>query len=727
MAAEHAYFATCPRGVEALLAAELSEFGAGGVSASRAGVAFTGPLEAGYRACLWSRLASRVLLAIGSFPAADADALYDGARSLPWEEHVAPGATIAVDAVASHSALAHTHFIALKTKDAIVDRLRERTGARPDVRVEQPDVRVNVSVRRDVATVAIDLASESLHRRGYREPGVQTAAPLKESLAAAVLMHAGWPGVAAAHGALVDPLCGSGTLPIEGALIAADVAPGLARAYFGFTGWAGHDAALWAELTREAQARRATGLEKLPPIEGFDADARAVGLARENAKRAGLAGRVRFERRELAASAPPAGAAGGLVVANPPYGQRLGDVATLGGLYEELGRVLRERFDGWTAAVLTSEPELAKRLGLRSKRWYDVYNGPIEARVYTFDVTPSWYKAPVTPAPRGRTAGAEMFANRLRKDRAHLGKWARRTGVTCWRVYDADLPDYNAAIDLYETVGGELWAHVAEYAPPAVVEPERAEARVADIVALVPDVLGVEPERVVLKQRRRQRGTAQYERQAATGEFLTVEEGGLRFLVNLTDYLDTGLFLDHRLTRALVRELAEGRRFLNLFAYTGSASVYAAAGGATSTTTVDMSAVYLDWAKRNMSANGFAESAAHRFERADALRWVAEEARRHPASYDLIFLDPPTFSNSKRMAERTFEAQRDHAELLRDVARLLAPGGEIVFSSNDRRFRLDETALPGLVATDITKRTLPEDFARNPRIHRCFRIEASGS
>jgi 23S rRNA (guanine2445-N2)-methyltransferase / 23S rRNA (guanine2069-N7)-methyltransferase len=342
-----------------------------------------------------------------------------------------------------------------------------------------------------------------------------------------------------------------------------------------------------------------------------------------------------------------------------------------------------------------------------------------------FDVSAEWRKAPVKPAPLGRTPGVEMFANRLTKNLRHLGKWARRTGVTCWRAYDADLPDYAVAIDLYaEAAGGELWAHVAEYAPPASIDPERAQARLADIVAVVPEALAVEPERVVLKQRRRQRGTAQYERQAETGCYLTVEEGGLRFLVNLTDYLDTGLFLDHRLTRGLVRDLAADRRFLNLFAYTGSASVYAAAGGASSTTTVDMSAVYLDWAKRNMRENGFAEGARHRFIRADVLRWLAEEAGRAAGAYGLIFLDPPTFSNSKRMGEATFDVQRDHVGLLRQATELLAPGGEIVFSTNSRRFKLDEEALAGLAVRDVTRETIPEDFARNPRIHKCYRITA---
>jgi 23S rRNA (guanine2445-N2)-methyltransferase / 23S rRNA (guanine2069-N7)-methyltransferase len=308
-----------------------------------------------------------------------------------------------------------------------------------------------------------------------------------------------------------------------------------------------------------------------------------------------------------------------------------------------------------------------------------------------------------------------MFVNRLRKNLRHLGKWARREGVTCYRVYDADLPEYAVAIDLYEG-----WAHVQEYAPPASVSPDQAAARLRDVMAVVPDVLNIPPAQAFLKVRRRQRGPAQYERQAAAGRFHEVHEGGLRFLVNLTDYLDTGLFLDHRPTRALVRELAAGARFLNLFAYTGTATVYAAAGGAATTTTVDMSGVYLDWARRNLAENGFPEGPRHRCLREDCLAWLAAE---RPGRFDLIFLDPPTFSNSKRMGKRTFEVQRDHPLLIAAAARLLAPGGRLLFSNNFRQFRLDRAALPGLAIEEITPRTIPPDFQRNPRIHNCWMVQ----
>jgi 23S rRNA (guanine2445-N2)-methyltransferase / 23S rRNA (guanine2069-N7)-methyltransferase len=312
------------------------------------------------------------------------------------------------------------------------------------------------------------------------------------------------------------------------------------------------------------------------------------------------------------------------------------------------------------------------------------------------------------------SAGVAMFANRLRKNLRHLGKWARREGVTCYRVYDGDLPEYALAVDLYEG-----WAHVQEYAAPATVDPERAQARLADAMAALPEALGIPADRVILKIRRRQKGSAQYERQATVGQFREVGESGLRFLVNLTDYLDTGLFLDHRPTRGLIRDLARGGRFLNLFAYTGTASVYAAVGGAASTTTVDMSSVYLDWARRNMTLNGFPEGRTHRFVRADCLAWLGTP---RPERYHLIFIDPPTFSNSKRMGETTFEVQRDHPALIRAAANLLTRDGILLFSNNFRHFTMHRAALPDLAVEDLSHATLPVDFQRNPRIHTCWKI-----
>lgn len=708
----HAFFATAPKGVESLLADELRALGAEEVAETRAGVAFAGTLETGYRACLWTRLASRILLPLATFPAASPEELYAGIAALDWREHLAPEGTLAVDCNVSNSRITHSHFAALKVKDAIVDRFREECGVRPSVELIRPDIRVNLHLNRDLATVSLDLSGESLHRRGYREE--QVLAPLKENLAAAILLRAGWPETAAAGGALLDPMCGSGTLVIEAALMAADCAPGLLRSYYGFFRWRGHDPALWQRLLDEAQARREAGLALLPVLWGFDADRKAIEAARGNARRAGLEGRLHIERREVAALTAPPAAETGLVLVNPPYGERLGEVEELKPLYALLGRRLKEQFAGWRAAVFTGNPELGMHLGIRARRINTLFNGALECKLLRCDLEPRWFvddRQDRAPVPAVLSDGATMFANRLRKNLKSLGRWAQKNGISCYRLYDADMPEYAVAVDLYEE-----WVHVQEYQAPATVDPRKARERLREVMAVLPEVLAVPPERIFLKVRQRQKGRAQYDKLGEQGAFHQVREGNCSFWVNFTDYLDTGLFLDHRPTRQLLGDLAAGKRFLNLFAYTGAATVHAALGGAVATTSVDMSRTYLDWARRNLELNGIF-GPDHRLVQGDCLRWLEEEQGR----YDLIFLDPPTFSTSKSMAT-TFDVQRDHVPLLQTAAALLAPGGVLIFSNNNRRFKIDAEALAGLQVEDLTRRTIDRDFERNPRIHNCWKI-----
>ncbi len=720
----HAFYAPCARGLEPLLAEELRALRARGVRPQRGGVLFAGSVTDGYRALLWSRFASRVLLSLGEVAADSADALYAGIREVAWEDHLRADGTLTVDANGVNEALRNTQFTAVKVKDAVVDRFRDRFGRRPSVDSRDPDVRLNVTVLGAKAKLAIDLSGTPLHRRGYREQGVQVAAPMKETLAAAVLGFAGWKATAESGGAFLDPLCGSGTLAIEAALVACDVAPGLLRREWGFDRWLGHDEGAWEALRADAAERRTRGLSDPVPIEGSDADRGAVEIARRFVRRAGLESVVRIEPRALADAVPPADASRGLLACNPPYGERLADRRDLPALYAELSRVMSERLPGWDLAVITSDESLQRGLGMRADRSYEVFNGRIPAKVHVFGPGRATDKIAVPGPTAVSDASVEAFTNRLRKMAKHYGTWARRTGVSCYRVYDADLPDYNVAIDVYAGAGpdeGRTCLRIAEYAPPAGIDEERASQRMENATAIAADVLGVDPAQVFVKRRERQRGSAQYQREAGAGETLIVSENGLTFEVNLSDYLDTGLFLDHRDTRAWLRELVAGKRFLNLYAYTGTATVYAAAGGAVATTTVDLSATYLDWARRNLGHNGLAGD-AHAFVRADTMTWLAEVAAS-PVRYDLVFCDPPTFSNSKRMDD-TFDVQRDHVALVTAAAAVLAEGGLLVFSCNRKRFQLDEEALTaaGLEVRDVTRRTVPKDFDRGATPHVCWTV-----
>ena len=723
------FLASVPRGLADLLAKELATFGASDVRERTTGVAFTGTLETAYRACLESRLANRVFLEIAHFEAASADGFYSAARECEWSQHLGPGATLACDFSGKHPTITHSHFGALKLKDAIVDSLRDATGARPDIALDRPSVRVHAHARGTAITLSIDLSGESLHRRGYR--GAAGEAPLKENVAAGVLMRAGWPDLAAAGAQFLDPMCGSGTLVIEAALIAARCAPALRREYFGFLGWRGHDAELWRRLRAEAKARC---MAEAPPaivLRGHDRDPLAVRDARANAQRAGIGSWVQFEVRRLA-NAAPAPNGPGLLCTNPPYGVRMEDLDAARAIHRELGEVLRERFQGWQAAVLTGAPQLGMELGIRAARTHTLWNGAIECRLLRMTVEAASLRRPGTlvreDAPPLRDApGARMFANRLAKNLKRLKSWVAKTGVSCYRLYDADMPEYAFAIDIYRTVEPEdTWLYVQEYAAPAEIEVEAVRRRRGEALAALPGATGVPPERIKLRTRRRTSRGEQYDKLDNRSDSHVVLEGGLQFIVNFDDYLDTGLFLDHRITRARLREAAAGKRFLNLFAYTGTATVYAAAGGATATTTVDMSRTYLDWAQRNFARNSAISPRSadakprHEFVQADCVEWLRDGARASER-YDLIFLDPPTFSNSKRM-EGVLDVERDHPALIDACMRLLEPGGLLVFSTNAQRFRLDPALAERYAIRDVSAATLPPDFERNPRIHRCFEI-----
>jgi 23S rRNA (guanine2445-N2)-methyltransferase / 23S rRNA (guanine2069-N7)-methyltransferase len=751
-------FATTPKAMETILTDELQTLGIKNIKATMAGVAFQGDLATAYRVCLWSRTANRVLLVLSSFEVKTQDDLYKGVQKINWFQHINPEDSFAVSFSAKNSAaINNTHFGALKVKDAIVDQMRAKFQKRPSIDTEQPNIRINVYLNGEAAQLSLDLSGESLHRRGYRDVSIK--APMKENLAAAMLLRSGWSQIAKQQGSLIDPMCGSGTLLLEGAMIAADYAPGLLRDYFGFIGWKKHDAECWKKLRAEAEQRKKAGLEKLPVIVGFDQNRHTVNTALAHIANAGLQNKIHVERRDIQDAEPAESWKPGLLICNPPYGERLGDEQETAELYKKFGETLKAHFIGWKAAMIISNPELGFRLGIRSQKPITLFNGALECKLLRMDIEENNFFIPkaktqeeriaqvteiskaqeqriarvtetkATPQPETadidvhadkdtNELGAEMFANRLKKNLKKLSGWAKQNRITCYRAYDADLPEYAAAVDIYQ--GDQTWVVVQEYEPPKSIDQHKADQRLAGLLAEIPRVLGINSDQVFLKIRRKQKSTDQYEKHGDQGRFHIIEEGGCKLLVNFEDYLDTGLFLDHRPIRLLIQKQAKDKRFLNLFAYTGSATVHAAVGGAKSTTTVDMSNTYINWAKKNVALN--ANEGTHEFIQADCLEWLATEAQLGNRQYDLIFLDPPTFSNSKRMDE-VFDIQADHVQLINNAISLLAPGGVLYFSTNFRRFKIDKQALSDLIVEDISASTIPEDFARNPKIHYCWRIQ----
>lgn len=712
---------TCPKGLELLLADELTELGAKQAKPSVAHVTCEADQNLAYKICLWSRLASRVLWPLIEVPAKTADELYKGLLDFQWIEHFSDRNTFRVTFNGMNESIRHTHFGALKVKDAVCDHFRAKSGQRPDVS-DQPDLSIHVRLHRDVAKVSLDFAGDALHRRGYRQS--QGAAPLKENLAAAVLIRAGWlERMQEEDGALIDPMCGSGTLLIEAALMAANIAPGLLRKRFGFERWKQHDAQIWRSILQDAETKKAlaTQSELELTLLGYDADEKVLNKAKDNARRAGVQHFIFVQKQALKDLNKAKGLPDkGLILTNPPYGERLSDEVAVGALYASLGNKIKEHFGGWTLGVFTGNPEQAYQFKMRADKQYALFNGAIASKLMMYSVSEQANRSePVQTAdkPAQLGNGAQMVCNRLQKNLRKLKPWLKKQKTDCYRLYDADMPEYAVAIDLY----GD-WVHIQEYAPPKSIDAEKANARLRDVLDAVPVALNVPREKVVLKQRQVQKGKRQYEKQDKQEQFFEVTEGNCRFYVNLTDYLDTGLFLDHRPIRTEIESLAKNKDFLNLFSYTCTASVHAAVGEARSTTSVDMSQTYLNWGKRNLALNGISDT-AHHFVQADCIKWL-EEQQDNKQRYDIIFMDPPSFSNSKRMLD-VLDVQRDHTKLISLAMALLRPSGQLIFSNNLRKFKMDYDGLAAFQIEDITSKSLPQDFARNHKIHQCFAITAS--
>ncbi len=699
---------------------ELKDIGAMDIKMTRAGVSFSGTLNTAYKACLWLRTANRVLLPISTFEAKDEAELYDGVYRINWADHLHKEGSLAVDFNSSNSGISHSQYGALKVKDAIVDQFRNSFGCRPSVNIKTPDVRINVYILHNQATVSIDLSGDSLHRRGYRKSGVE--APLKENLAAAILLRANWRDIAKSGGGLIDPMCGSGTIPIEAAMIAANSAPGLLRDYFGFLGWKGHQPETWEKLIEEAEQAEIEGMENLPFIAGYDANAKSIANARISGELAGFITKVHFEKREFATCLPHPKMKGkpGLFVVNPPYGFRLGEQAELKHLYSNIGLQLIEHFPNWHATIFTGNAELGKNIGIRAYKKYALYNGAIACTLLNFQIQDKWFvknkhSKPLTLNKRKpkklENSEINMFSNRIHKNLKKLKSWLSSNNIQCFRVYDKDIPEFAVSIDIYGS-----FAHVQEYKAPDTIDPKVAQDRINLVVSALPGILNIPRSNVHFKVRQKQQGRNQYQKKESKGEYHQVEENNCRYLVNFTDYLDTGLFLDHRPIRQFILENSAGKSFLNLFSYTGTATVCAAKGLAKSTVSVDFSKRYNTWAKQNLALNGFSDS-KHQFFQDNCVEWIKNHKRR----YDLIFLDPPTFSNSKTK-QMVFDIQKDHVSLITNTVQLLNPKGLLVFSNNFRKFRIDSESLSNLTIEDITPQTIPLDFKRNPRIHYCWKI-----
>ncbi len=731
--------ATATFGLDAVVKRELQDLGYHGRVARAGRVGFTGDLSAIFRANINLRSAERILICLGQFEAKDFGELFDRTYELPWERWLGVDATFPVSGRSVRSQLSSVPACQKIVKKAVVKKLQAAHNCE-DLPETGPKYGIEVALLDDMAMLTIDTTGQGLHKRGYRK--LMGPAPLRETLASAMVQLSFWKP----DRPLIDPFCGSGTIPIEAAMIGRDIAPGLNR---NFT------AEDWPQLPDSlVETARTEARDKIKPnleyrIIGTDIDESVLSLARYHAKVAGVENDIHFQQSSFFELTSKNNF--GCVICNPPYGERIGQREDVRYIYQSMPEILR-RLPTWSHYVLTAWPDFEKVIGQEADRRRKLYNGKIECTYYQFHgprpPKPGSSIGPISdfvsnkksdsdlasqpdsderqkpiqkiPAFGGLKENAakqaDMFAHRLAKNARHLRKWPTKQGITCYRLYDRDIPEIPLAVDFYE---GRL--HIAEYDRPHDRTPGEHGDWLDMLGRTAADALKIPPGDVYLKRRERKRGLSQYDKFSSAGKTCLVGEGGLKFKVNLSDYLDTGLFLDHRITRDMVRKSSSGLRVLNLFGYTGSFSVYAAAGGAKSVTTVDMSKTYLDWARENLAANRFT-GPKYKFIRDDAMAYLNyHESGQH---YDLAIVDPPTFSNSKK-SETDFDIQRDHVELLNNLSKRMMPGSPVYFSTNFRKFKLSEPELKYAEIREISRQTVPQDF-RNKKIHRCWLLKTRG-
>ncbi len=750
--------ATSTMGLEAVVSRELDQLGYENRIVGTGRVVFSADEVAICHANLWLRTSGRVLLQMGAFRATDFGQLFDQTHDLPWERWIPSDGAFPVAGRSVKSQLSSVPACQRMVKKAIAERLLKGHGV-PRLDETGATYQVEVSLLKDEVTLTIDTSGSGLHKRGYRP--VIGRAPLRETLAAGLVLLSFWkPGRP-----FLDPFCGTGTIPIEAAMIGRNMAPGLGRR-FAAEDWPTLATSLWTGARQQARDMIRPKLDER--LLGTDIDAEALEMARYHAGLAGVADDIHFQQRDFHDLLSKRQF--GCLVTNPPYAERLGTTAEVEALYRDMPDVLR-RLKTWSHFIFTAYPDFESLVGQKANRRRKLYNSRIECTYYQFhgpratDAPQPRPSEPAVSAPEANSTEpiacapdatsvspvkkieeappqetppsrrptsllpqafgglsakakeqAEIFRNRLVKRARHLRRWPSKQGITCYRLYERDEPQVPLVVDRYEDC-----LHITEYERPH----DRTPAEHADWLDLMArtaaDALEVDRAKVFMKRRQRQRGARQHERFGDENRLFVVHEGGLKFQVNLSDYVDTGLFLDHRITRSMVREAAAGKRFLNLFGYTGAFTVYAAAGGAKSTVTVDLSNTYLDWARQNLALNEL-DGPAHRFVRSDAMQYLFQLPKE--PCFDLAVVDPPTFSNSKR-TEDVWDVQRDHVSLLRAVFAHVVPGGVVYFSTNFRRFKLAEAELRGVAIREISRQTVPPDF-RNRRIHRCWRLVWDG-
>ena len=701
----------------------------------KGGVAFFGQLADAYKACLWSRVATRIQLVLARISAGDADELYEGAYSFPWENHIGFGATLSVDAHGQNPSLRNTKFTALKVKDAVCDRMRNGRGERPNIDTQNPDFALDVALHQSKATLYLNLSGASLHRRGYREDGVQTEAPLKETLAAGMLLAAGWPAIAQNGGVLVDPMCGSGTIAVEAALMATKTPAGLLRAHWGFEGWLGHNQNTWHEVLADAEAQ--CGGERFAGnIVAGDIDASAIEIARANARRAGVDKAISFyvddaKNLERHLRFALRSGASGILVANPPYGHRISTLVSLPVIRATLATAIDVLPPSWRVALISPDAGVDSIFGKSPYKAIACHNGPIETSVRLYNLAEGERQTTHIVSLGGKQqevpcalSSSAQFAARLRKTARERVRWARRTQTTAYRIYDADLPEYPLTIDVYQSSADdsfERWLRVEEHSQKRRRNSELRTQRLADASAIAGAVLDIPANRIIELAWQEDWNASSSNEESL---YFEVEEYGLTHCIDIAARPSTGLSLMQRDVRALVSDRAAGKSVVSLFGSSSAALVNAASVGAKAIVGLDTSKARIDLLEQTLKQNRLAR-VKHQLLRTDARTWLERESRaRH--TYDFILCAPPAWMPSRKGDRRDWQLKRDYVTLLRRANGLLRLGGTLLFITCVPGFSVDPKALGnlGLRVEDVSARLLPHDFERSRHDFCCLLLTA---
>ena len=700
-------FVSCPKHLELLLKDELLSLGASEAAEGLAGVHAKASTEVWLKAVMWSRLANRIYLKIGSTQCAHKKDLYNAIESIQWSVLCKEiPKTLSIKFNGTNKELKNTHFSSQVTKDAICDQMNEAYGFRPKVVKSDGHLSVYARLKYKQLDIYQDITGHSLHQRGYR--GTNTLAPLKENLAAAILIRAGWREAAANNHNLIDPMCGSGTLLTEGWQMACDIAPNLQLKSHALFSWHGFDSNLWTQMMIDAEQRAEVGMDTFRgQIIGVDHHKDSVAQANQNLENLPHNKRITFQYQTLDKfRIPPRN---NLIVCNPPYGVRL--QKNYLSSWIQLRDWLKAKVKDAKAAILTPDEAKGWLLGYRGSNFYALLNGAIPIQLRLFDVEPTNQ----LEIPEGQffalPASAQMLANRLKKNKVQLSQWLESNQIEAYRLYDADLPEYSVAIDCYQN-----HVHIQEYQAPKTIDPKKAALHLNHVMLAVQSVIQPKQEKIHLKTRQIQKDKQQYNKFNDEEDRFVLNEQGRKYLVDLEQYLDTGLFLDHRWLRNQVQSMSKGKDVLNLFSYTGAISVAAAKGGAKTVTSVDTSKTYMKWAEDNFALNSL-RGAQHQFIRADVLSYLS----RVKDKYDLIIADPPTFSNSHSRDE-DWDVQKDHQKLIHACMALLNQTGTLYFSNNFRKFILSSDIKDKYHVIDVTKNSFDPDY-KNSKIHHCYQVQ----